>query len=61
MIANKRRGRLLDNREKAASIPAVSGSRTNATMPAKLGPPGTGAHAGDPSTMKNDAPTTNCE
>ena len=25
-------------------------------MPAKLGPPGTGAHAGDPSTMKNDAP-----
>lgn len=30
-------------------------------MPAKLGPPGTGAHAGDPSTMKNDAPTTNCE
>ena len=40
---------------------AAKGSSTNAAMPAKLGPPGTGAQAGDPSTMKKEAPTTNWE
>ena len=44
-----------------AKMPAAKGSSTNAAMPAKLGPPGTGAQAGDPSTMKKEAPTTNWE
>ena len=59
MVARERGCRLLDIAENDAKMPAAKGSSTNAAMPAKLGPPGTGAQAGDPSTMKKEAPTTN--
>ena len=37
-------------------MPAAKARSTNVAMPAKLGPPGTGAQAGDPSTTKKEAP-----